>query len=73
MSGYFDGPGPEATFKAYLAEGRFMIQRSASTGLHVFYPRVVMPCSGEATRYESSQSIALVFCSIDRSHIPTCT
>jgi uncharacterized OB-fold protein len=48
MSGYFDGPGPEATFKAHLAEGRFMIQRSASTGRHVFYPRVVMPCSGEA-------------------------
>jgi uncharacterized OB-fold protein len=48
MSGYFDGPGPEAIFKAHLAEGRFMIQRSASTGLHVFYPRVVVPCSGEA-------------------------
>ena len=48
MSGYFDGPGPEAIFKAHLAEGRFMIQRSASTGLHVFYPRVVAPCSGEA-------------------------
>ncbi len=48
MSDYFGGPGPEATFQAHLAEGRFMIQRSASTGLHVFYPRVVMPCSGEA-------------------------
>ena len=48
MSGYFDGPGPEATFKAYLAEGRFMIQRSASSGEHVFYPRVVMPGTGEA-------------------------
>ncbi len=48
MTGSFDGPGPEATFRAHLAEGRFMIQRSASTGLHVFYPRVMMPCSGEA-------------------------
>ena len=48
MSGYFDGPGPEAIFRAYLGQGRFMIQRSASTGLHVFYPRVMMPCSGEA-------------------------
>lgn len=48
MSGYFDGPGPEAIFRAHLAEGRFMIQRSASTGRHVFYPRVVMPGSGEA-------------------------
>lgn len=43
---YFAGPGPEARFKAYLAEGKFMIQRSASTALHVFYPRVATPCSG---------------------------
>ncbi len=48
MSGYFDGPGPEAIFRAHLAEGRFMIQRSASTGEHVFYPRVVAPGTGEA-------------------------
>ena len=39
--------GPEAQFKAYLAEGRFMIQRSASTGAHVFYPRPFIPGSGE--------------------------
>jgi uncharacterized OB-fold protein len=39
--------GPEAQFKAYLAEGRFMIQRSRSTGGHVFYPRVAVPGSGE--------------------------
>ncbi|MBK0400260.1 OB-fold domain-containing protein [Limibaculum sp. M0105] len=47
-AGYFDGPGPEARFKAYLAEGRFMIQRSRSNGAHVFYPRVAMPGTGEA-------------------------
>jgi uncharacterized OB-fold protein len=48
MNDYFDGPGPEAIFREHLAEGRFMIQRSVSTGLHVFYPRVVTPSSGEA-------------------------
>ncbi len=48
MAGYFDGPGPEARFQAFLAEGRFMIQRSASTGKHVFYPRVILPGTGEA-------------------------
>jgi hypothetical protein len=48
MTGYFDGPGPEAMFRTHLAEGRFMIQRSASTGAHVFYPRVVAPGTGEA-------------------------
>ncbi len=48
MSGYFDGPGPEAVFRAHLGEGRFMIQRSASTGAYVFYPRLVAPGTGEA-------------------------
>ena len=48
MSGYFDGPGPEAVFREHLAQGRFMIQRSASTGRYVFYPRVVAPGTGEA-------------------------
>ena len=38
--------GPEAQFKAFLAEGRFMIQRSRSSGRHVFYPRVAVPGSG---------------------------
>jgi uncharacterized protein len=41
------GPGPEMQFKAFLAEGRFMIQKSRSTGRHTFYPRVAIPGSGE--------------------------
>ncbi|MEZ5842371.1 MAG: OB-fold domain-containing protein [Hyphomicrobiaceae bacterium] len=41
------GPGPEVEFKAYLKEGRFMIQKSSSTGEHVFYPRVAAPGSGK--------------------------
>jgi len=48
VSGYFDGPGPEAVYRSYLAEGRFMIQRSASTGTYVMWPRVVLPGTGEA-------------------------
>ncbi len=39
--------GPEEQFRAYLAEGRFMIQRSTSTGAYVFYPRSFVPGSGE--------------------------
>ncbi|MEM9147492.1 MAG: OB-fold domain-containing protein [Pseudomonadota bacterium] len=46
--GPFEGAGPEARFRAYLAEGRFMIQRSASSGAHVFYPRTVAPGTGAA-------------------------
>jgi uncharacterized protein len=37
---------PEAEWRAHLAEGRFMIQRSRSTGGHVFYPRVMEPGTG---------------------------
>ena len=39
--------GPEAEFRQYLADGKFMIQRSAATGKHVFYPRPFIPGSGE--------------------------
>lgn len=37
------GAGPEAEFRTFLQAGRFMIQRSRSTGEHVFYPRVAAP------------------------------
>jgi len=38
---------PDAEFQAFLEEGRFMIQRSASSGRHVFYPRTIAPGTGE--------------------------
>jgi uncharacterized OB-fold protein len=37
---------PDAEFRAFLAEGQFMIQRSKSSGVHVFYPRAVAPGTG---------------------------
>lgn len=37
---------PVEDFAAFLAQGRFMIQRSRSTGAYVFYPRVAAPRSG---------------------------
>lgn len=40
--------GPEAQYREFLAEGRFMIQRSASSGRHVFYPRGAEPGTGTA-------------------------
>ena len=39
--------GPEAEYRAFLEQGRFMIQRSRSTGRHVFYPRIAVPGTGE--------------------------
>ncbi|MBT0958279.1 OB-fold domain-containing protein [Alphaproteobacteria bacterium KMM 3653] len=35
--------GPQAAYEAHLAEGRFMIQRAASTGEYVFWPKVTSP------------------------------
>lgn len=37
---------PGKQYFAFLAEGRFMIQRSRSSGEHVFYPRVAAPRTG---------------------------
>src|SRR3954469_2059750 len=37
---------PELQYQQFLAEGRFMIQRSAGSGKHVFYPRVAEPATG---------------------------
>ncbi len=39
--------GPEAEYRAHLKAGRFMIQRSRSSGRYVFYPRVLIPGTGE--------------------------
>lgn len=43
----FASPGPEETFKTFLANGQFMIQKSRSSGRHTLYPRLAIPGSGE--------------------------
>ena len=45
---YFSGPGPERQYLDYIAEGKFMIQRSKSTGEYVHYPRTLAPGTGTA-------------------------
>ncbi|QHE83692.1 Zn-ribbon domain-containing OB-fold protein [Hydrogenophaga sp. BPS33] len=37
---------PEADFTGFLAQGKFMIQRSRTSGRHIFHPRVVEPGTG---------------------------
>ena len=37
---------PDADFHRFLAEGRFMIQRSRGGGNYIFYPRAVAPGTG---------------------------
>jgi uncharacterized OB-fold protein len=40
---------PEEEWRAYLAQGRFMLQRAAGSGRHIFYPRVAEPGTGDMT------------------------
>lgn len=37
---------PEQEYLAFLAQGKFMIQRSRDTGRYIFYPRVAEPLTG---------------------------
>lgn len=39
-------PPPTTTYFQHLADGKFMIQRSPSTGEWVFYPRMIAPRTG---------------------------
>ena len=61
----FDGPGPDATYAAHLAEGRFMIQKCGRCSAHIFYPRllctqcgatelVFVPASGQGVVYSTT-------------------
>lgn len=43
-----DGPGPDQQFRDFLADGKFMLQRSSGSGAYVFYPRVIEPGTGNA-------------------------
>ena len=40
--------GPMAYFQTQLNEGRFMLQRSRTSGQYVFYPRVLEPATGNS-------------------------
>ena len=47
MSGdELSGVKPESEYRAFLADGRFMLLRSRSSGQFMFYPRVAEPRSG---------------------------
>ena len=39
---------PELEYLAFLAEGRFMLQRARGSGTYVFHPRVAVPGTGES-------------------------
>lgn len=52
--------GPDEQFMAFLAQGRFMIQRGTLSGKHVFFPRVVAPGTGEDLEWVEASGIGVV-------------
>lgn len=46
MGAPFEGPGPDATYRQNLAEGKFRIQYSPAADKYVFYPRILCPHTG---------------------------
>ena len=62
MSGTdIDRLGPQAAYEAHLAEGRFMIQRSASTGECVFWPRVTTRSGATDLEWIEAQGTGTVY------------
>jgi uncharacterized OB-fold protein len=55
------GTSPEGEYFAYLEAGKFMIQRSISSGRYVFYPRLVEPASGEALEWVEASGRGTVY------------
>ena len=43
--------GPEAQYRAYLAEGRFLLQRGVTSGMPFFPPRAYEPVSGDTAEW----------------------
>lgn len=62
-------PSPDVRYRAFLEQGRFMLQRSAETGDCFFYPRVAEPGTGcrdlewvEASGRGTIYSVTVVRC-----------
>ena len=53
--------GPDQQFSAFLAEGRFMIQRGRESGAYVFFPRVVAPVTGEELEWVEASGHGTVY------------
>ena len=53
--------GPQAAFEAFLQEGRFMIQKSRSTGEYVFYPRVCAPSGATDLEWVEASGRGIVY------------
>ncbi len=64
---------PDADYQRFLLEGRFMIQRGASSGRYHFYPRAIEPGSGlDDLEWVEASGLATVYSTtVVRANPPT--
>lgn len=53
--------GPQAAYEAHLAAGRFMIQKAASTGEYVFWPRVATPAGATDLEWVEAKGTGTIY------------
>lgn len=53
--------GPDEQFRAFLREGRFMLQRVAGEGRYVFYPRTAAPGDGATLEWVEASGKGRVY------------
>ena len=53
--------GPEATWRAALAEGRFLLQRGRASKKAFFPPRIAEPGSGDETDWFEASGLGCVY------------
>lgn len=53
--------GPQAAYEAYLAAGRFMIQRATSTGEYVFWPKVTTPAGATDLEWVEAKGTGTIY------------
>jgi len=65
---------PDIEYRRWLAEGRFMLQRSRGRGAFVFYPRVAEPTTGatDLEWVEASGDGAVYSTTVVRQKPPAC-
>ena len=54
-------PRPDEDFRRFLAEGRFMLQRTREGGRFVFFPRVAEPGTGAALEWVEACGRGVVY------------
>ncbi|WP_375262999.1 Zn-ribbon domain-containing OB-fold protein [Palleronia sp.] len=53
--------GPQAAYEAFLAAGRFMIQRAKSTGEYVFWPKVTTPTGATDLEWVEAKGTGTIY------------